>query len=63
MAEPAKCAHPFCDCTVPPKGRFGKYCSEHCKGAHNLTVLRCECHHPECGRVSATTESTGGIRA
>jgi len=44
----AKCAHPACNCTVPEKGEFGKYCSEHCKDAKQITALRCDCHHPGC---------------
>jgi hypothetical protein len=46
--SPAKCAHPACDCTVDGKGEFGKYCSEHCKQAGQITALRCECHHKGC---------------
>jgi hypothetical protein len=48
MAEAAKCAHPGCDCTVLPKSPFGKYCSEHCKDAHDMTELRCGCQHAAC---------------
>jgi hypothetical protein len=44
----AKCAHPVCNCTVPEKSAYGKYCSEHCKDAKQMTALRCECHHPGC---------------
>ena len=33
MAPSPKCAHPSCECTVEPGGRFGKYCSDHCKQA------------------------------
>jgi hypothetical protein len=43
-----KCAHPACDCQVPPGGPFGKYCCEHCKHAGKITELRCNCQHPEC---------------
>jgi len=46
--SPAKCAHPACDCMVDGKGEFGKYCSEHCKQAGQITALRCECHHKGC---------------
>jgi hypothetical protein len=51
----AKCAHPACDCQVDTGGSFGKYCSEHCKHAGNITELRCDCQHLECrtgGRVA-----------
>jgi hypothetical protein len=47
MAE-NKCAHEGCSCTVDGKGPFGKYCSEHCKGAARITELRCGCQHTEC---------------
>jgi len=45
---PQKCAHPGCSCSVPDKGPFGKYCSEHCKDAGDMTELRCGCHHAGC---------------
>jgi hypothetical protein len=48
MANLAKCAHPACECKVPPDSRYGKYCSEHCKEAGQMTQLRCGCQHPEC---------------
>jgi hypothetical protein len=48
MAEPAKCAHPVCQCMVSPGGSFGKYCSEHCKQAGDKTELHCDCHHQGC---------------
>ena len=41
----AKCADPACNCTVPEKGEFGKYCSEHCKEAGKITELRCTADH------------------
>ncbi|HEY3884421.1 MAG TPA: hypothetical protein VGL62_04395, partial [Vicinamibacterales bacterium] len=44
----AKCAHPACNCTIQEKGPFGKYCSEHCKKAGNITELRCGCQHADC---------------
>ena len=31
MSEPAKCAHPVCECMVQPGGAHGKFCSDHCK--------------------------------
>jgi hypothetical protein len=48
MATTTKCAHPACTCEVPKDGRYGKYCSEHCKEAGRMTELRCNCQHPEC---------------
>ena len=49
MAETTtKCAHPACSCMVTSGGAYGKYCSEHCKEAKNITVLRCDCMHPGC---------------
>ena len=48
MAEPSRCAHPSCECVVPPKGAYGKYCSEVCKEAGQITELRCNCQHAEC---------------
>ena len=45
---PDKCAHPACTCTVPKDAPFGKYCSEHCQVAKDLTEIRCECGHPGC---------------
>jgi hypothetical protein len=48
MTQPQQCAHPGCSCVVPPQGTYGKYCSEHCKEAKDLTELRCGCRHPEC---------------
>ena len=48
MTGPMKCAHPACNCTVEPKGPFGKYCSDHCKQAGDKIELRCDCQHPAC---------------
>ena len=45
-----KCAHPACVCLVPKGGQFGKYCSERCKEAGDITELHCDCKHPGCGR-------------
>src|SRR5262245_15098309 len=39
---------PACNCTIDPKGPFGKYCSEHCKQAGDKTELRCDCQHAPC---------------
>ena len=43
-----KCAHPACLCMVDKKGPYGKYCSDHCQKAGDVTELRCGCRHPEC---------------
>ncbi len=48
MTVAEKCPHPACDCVVEKGGRFGKYCSEHCKDAASMSDLRCHCHHPAC---------------
>jgi hypothetical protein len=48
MAEMEKCAHPICQCMVAKGGRYGKYCSEHCREAKGVTELRCDCKHHEC---------------
>ncbi|MGE0394580.1 MAG: hypothetical protein AB7P67_13525 [Vicinamibacterales bacterium] len=48
MAEAKKCAHAVCECLVDPGGRFGKYCSEHCKQAGDKIELRCDCQHQPC---------------
>ena len=48
MMETSKCAHPACNCMVPKGGQFGKYCSEHCKEAGDITELHCDCKHPGC---------------
>jgi hypothetical protein len=48
MAESITCAHPPCNCVVPAAGPHGKYCSEHCKEADQITELRCGCQHLEC---------------
>jgi hypothetical protein len=48
MAEPQKCAHPACGCTVTKGGSHGKYCGEHCKEKGQTTELRCDCQHQQC---------------
>jgi hypothetical protein len=48
MADATKCAHPACECLVEKGGPFGKYCSEHCKEAKQITELRCTCQHAPC---------------
>ena len=50
MADLHKCAHPSCNCTVQKGGRFGNYCSEHCKQAGDGIELRCDCHHLACNK-------------
>ena len=58
--ESQKCAHEACECIVEKGGRFGKYCSEHCKDAAGLTELRCHCQHPECAQASARHDQRPG---
>jgi hypothetical protein len=48
MAEPTKCAHPSCNCTVDKGGPYGKYCSEYCKKSRDSTELHCNCQHAAC---------------
>ena len=48
MAQPSKCAHPSCECTVEPNGPHGKYCSDHFRQAGQKIELRCDCQHPPC---------------
>ena len=48
VMETNKCAHPACNCIVPKGSQFGKYCSEHCKEAGDITELHCDCKHPGC---------------
>src|SRR5439155_14771185 len=45
MADTTKCAHTGCGCMVSKGGRYGKYCSEHCREAADKTELRCDCKH------------------
>ena len=63
MAEPAKCAHPSCECTMPVKGPYGKYCSEHCKEAGDITELHCNCQHDECRHHGSHPDSKDSARA
>lgn len=58
MTDAGKCGHPACECHVPKGGRFGKFCSEHCKEAATLTELRCHCHHPECESHGKASQAT-----
>ena len=46
--ELVKCAHEGCKCRLSASRPEGKYCSEHCKEAGDLTELRCGCQHAEC---------------
>jgi len=48
MENPQKCAHPACECIVVAKGPYGKYCSEECKRAGQISELHCNCQHVEC---------------
>jgi len=48
MTNERKCAHPACECMVAPKAPYGKYCSEECKRAGQISELHCNCQHPPC---------------
>ncbi len=48
MSLPSKCAHPSCECSVPAKADHGRFCSEHCRKAGQITELHCNCQHLEC---------------
>jgi hypothetical protein len=61
MATTEKCLHPACDCVVSKGGPFGRYCSEHCREAGQITALRCHCHHPECGQTVPATAGEKGV--
>jgi hypothetical protein len=42
----AKCAHPYCGCTVE---RAGEYCAPECRSGLTLPDSReCGCPHPDC---------------
>lgn len=43
--EMKKCAHKPCTCTVTE----GKYCSQVCEDATDVTTLGCDCGHAGCG--------------
>jgi hypothetical protein len=61
MNSPQKCAHPACECVVVAKGPYGKYCSEECKRAGQISELHCNCQHLECrmaGHVAAPEQGT-----
>ena len=51
MAKVEKCAHPSCNCRVSDDGRYGKYCSEHCREASDSVELMCDCKHPGCSNA------------
>jgi len=60
-ANHLKCAHPACECSIAPKGPYGKYCSGECRRAGQISELHCNCQHAECrhpGRVANPIEST-----
>ena len=63
MAAPAKCAHPSCECSVPVKGPYGKYCSEQCKEAGQITELHCNCQHAECRQLGSHPDAGSAERA
>ncbi len=44
MADPKKCAHPLCSCTVNDK----EYCSQICQDSAGVTELGCDCPHAGC---------------
>lgn len=48
MKDINKCAHPACKCLVPDNSAYGKYCSQHCQTAAQVTELKCDCGHPGC---------------
>jgi len=48
MTTTNKCAHPACKCTVTSGGAYGKYCSEHCQEAKDVSEIHCDCKHPDC---------------
>ena len=61
-----RCAHPACTCLVADAAEFGKFCSEHCQEAGDMTELRCDCKHPGCQtQVSArpATSTTEPLEA
>jgi hypothetical protein len=45
MAEPKKCAHPACSCTVE-KGE--EFCSATCQGSGKTLQIDCDCGHDAC---------------
>ena len=44
-AEPKKCAHPACNCSVTDND---KYCSQYCRAAGKTLELSCNCGHTGC---------------
>jgi hypothetical protein len=48
MADTHTCAHPACKCIVTKDSAYGKYCSEHCQEAKDVSEIRCDCKHPPC---------------
>ncbi len=45
QAEPKRCAHPACNCTV---AEGNKYCRQYCHDAGKTFELSCNCVHPGC---------------
>ena len=43
--EEGICAHPACNCPVPPGE---KYCSQYCEDAADMTEISCNCEHAGC---------------
>jgi hypothetical protein len=60
MTQPIKCAHPACACVVPENGPHGKYCSDHCKEAGQISELQCGCQHLECRQPAVDGRATMG---
>ena len=58
MTNPQKCAHPACECMVAAKGQYGKYCSEECKRAGQISELHCNCQHIDCRTASYAPSNT-----
>jgi hypothetical protein len=55
-----KCAHPPCKCLISKDSQYGKYCSEHCREAADVTELRCDCKHPACPVTSVAACQVAG---
>jgi hypothetical protein len=49
---------------VDGDGAYGRYCSEHCKQAAQISELRCDCQHLECrmGSHPAPASAAGADR-
>ena len=55
-----KCAHAACECQVAKGGPFGRFCSEHCKHAGQISELRCYCQHAECRAAGQSPQPPAG---